>query len=640
MINDFSLYILISVIIRGKTLYVLSILIAFVSIIHFKIFNQIIYYKNYFSTEWAYLIYYRSLEPNPLIRFWDVWTKYIGLHNTANVYFIGILSEFLGTNYLGYLVVVIVLKIIATLSIFPVVLIVFRSRLLAFLTAILFTISSATAGPLDWISDGRDYLALTMLNISFITYYYCTRKYSTKLLILTSLLFSVAYLSSPPRLFTLLLLIPSVEIFWLIATRKIANLRFSLIRVIVFLLPIILISVNSPVSACCPVTKDLKRLLQDLFNGNLYHLLDPLAAPAWTIFPSYYWKFFGALDSQVLTNFANYLKFLIKSPFNFWSVTVILSSILSKRPLRFFIKVLIFNFITDIFIFYLANQHQPSAELNISHSTLILHPILITVYMLIVAITCFLEERQKRISGVKAAIFAGPLLSMIFITQMWLFKGDVINAWSSVQTYFLLPALGATLFAGAILTSFYERLKHKRLSRYLSIIIISLILFNLYQNNKEAIKRHYQFESGPAVKITEVGLLYDKLIAKLGKSAGTGDILIYFDENRSDLSTEYFSQVLTANVLSNVIHQRRARGTYGCIASFGGKEQLKKSIQISDNIIGFVRMSRCVDQDTLLNRMQKVEKPWFYKVEEFHAFKIKNGDVSDITEETLEQLKI
>ncbi|OGE42671.1 hypothetical protein A3B45_00510 [Candidatus Daviesbacteria bacterium RIFCSPLOWO2_01_FULL_39_12] len=626
---------------RRKTLLTFLLVIILVSFIHFTVFHQIVYYKNYFTTEWAYLIYYRSLQPNPVIRFWDVWEKYIGLHNTANVYYIGILSEFLGRNYLGYLVVTIILKIIATLSIFPIVLIIFKSIPLAFLTTIIFSINSSTAGPLDWISDGRDYLALTMMNISFIAYYYLIKKYSKKLLILASFLFFTTYLMSPPRLFTLLLLIPSIEMFWLLYTQKLSNLKFSLIRLIVILLPIIMISANSPVSACCPIVKGPQWLFQDILGGNLYNLLDPLAPPAWTIFPNYYWKFFGILDNYSLPNFVNYLGFLINGPMLiFWVVTVTLSLILSKKPLQFFMKVFVFISVSDVIVFYLLSQHQPSAKLDIAHLALILPPVLGTVYMLAIAIICFLEWGRSELKEIKAAIFVGPLLSMIFITPMWIFKGHVVNSWTSIQTYFLLPALGATLFMGAILTAFYYKLKNKPLFKYLSIIIIFLIIFNLYKTNKEEIQKHYEGGSGPKINITEVALLYDKLIVKLGEYAKAGDILIYFDENKSDLSYEYFPQVLTANILSNVIHQRRERGTYGCIASFGSKDELIKSIQVRNNIVGFVRSSRCVDEDTISTRMQKVEKPWFYKVENFFVFTVNNNDVTDITAETLYSLGI
>lgn len=622
---------------KNTFFWVYLILVLLVSLIHWKIFQPVIQYQNYFPSEWPFIIYYRALQPHAFGHFWDVWTKYLGLHGTDHMYFIGILSDFLGSNYLMYTVVNIVLKIIATLSVFPLVFIIFRNKLLAFLTTIIFAISSATTGPLDLATNGKDYIALALMNISLIVYYRSINSVAKRASMLSALLFFITYMVSPGRMFTLFLLIPLSEMFWLLTTHKLSNLKISLFRVFVIFLPIILISIHSPASFCCPHEKGPQLLLADTLSGNLYNLLDPLAPLSWTIFPNYYWKFFGILDNQSLDNLGNYLFFLIKSPLLIFGVlNLILAFILSKKPLKFFVKVMILNLIADIVIYFLASKHSiPGGSSATEPRLYLMYPVLASAFILIIALVSFLERKSSKIS---AAIWIGPAISMIFLLPMWIVVGHLINDWFSGQRYYLLPAMGGALFTGAVLTAIYEKSKSNQLSKSLSMVIMFIILFNLYKTNKDEVYLHFVPEDRKDIKISEVSLLYDRLINALGDSAKQGDVLIYFDENKSDITPEYLKIVFTFNNFGDIIHQRRALGTTGCIGSFSGKEKLIKSLQIRNNEEGFGINARCFDNDIIPNVTMWLDKPWFFKVKDFHAFYIQRGNLIDITKETLKEI--
>ena len=99
-------------------------------------------------------------------------------------------------------------------------------------------------------------------------------------------------------------------------------------------------------------------------------------------------------------------------------------------------------------------------------------------------------------------------------------------------------------------------------------------------------------------------------------------------------------RVFTFDTFGDVIHQRRERGTYGCIGSLSGKDKLVKSIQIRNNEKGFVVRSRCVDEDIIPNGVGESRKLWFFTVKDFHAFSIQRGNLIDIREKTLKQLDI
>lgn len=628
--------------IKNSTFWTFLLLVALVCFIQLTIFQPFIQYRLNIREDWPFLIFYRTLHPDPLSQLWTVWTKYAGLHNTTHVYHIGILSEIFGYNYQYYPVANIVLKILATLSIFPVIIIIFKSRLLAFLTTILFSISSATAGPLRWITNGKDFIAVAALNIFFISYYQTIVSYSKRLLVLSTFLFFIVYLLSPPRMFSLLLLIPLFEIFWLLKTRKLSNVRYSLIRLIFFFLPAVLISIQAPVSTCCPVTSRPQMLLGDILSGHLFNFVDPLTSVGWSIFTNDYWKYFGELNILALTNFGNYLIFLIQGPLIvFFILTIILSIILSKKPSKFFIYVFSLNFILEISVFFLANRYPPLTSDATLHLLLLRYPTFITIYIFTIAFFSFLSCRKNELKdGISEAVWIGPLISIVFLLPMWVIMGRLINDWNSVNRYFLLPALGATLFMGAILTAFYERLKSKKLLKFVSLIIISIIIFNLYQTNKAAIQKEFMPESEPRVKISDRQLLHQKLMKKLAVLAPRGDLLIYFDFDESDLGAKYYNEALTLVDFGDVIHFLRGRETYGCIGGLSDKETLKKIIQVRSNEVGFEYGGKCVDKDTGTGGIREGPQPWFYTVDKFYAFSIKNGDFIDIKDQMLKELGI
>src|SRR3989338_7123144 len=192
-----------------KNIWAFFLCSVLVFVTHFILLQPVLSYQLFNYTEdWPYLILYHSLDLN----FWDkllyVW-KTSGLHTSAQVFHIGILSDILKFNYPAYQVVNVILKAIGTLSLFPLVLILFKSRKLAFLATLLFGISSATAGSFLWIVKGSEYIGIMFLNIFLITYYYVILK-GSKLLLLSSFLFLITYLMAPPRMFPQLLLVPLI----------------------------------------------------------------------------------------------------------------------------------------------------------------------------------------------------------------------------------------------------------------------------------------------------------------------------------------------------------------------------------------------------------------------------------------------
>lgn len=631
--------------------FICSIVVFF---IHFTIYQPILQYRLFIvSEDWPFLVLYRSLYPNPLARLIEVWTT-VGLHTTAQIYHIGILSDFLKLDYSNYQVINVVLKVAATLSFFPLILVLFKNYKLAFLAPILFGISSATAGAFLWIVKGSEYIGIAFLNIFLITYYFVILKKSRWLLLLSSILFLAAYLMAPPRMFPMLLLVPLIEVYWSLRLRNLKNLKFSIMRILIYILPIILISLPAPIAPGFAFTTQPFVLLRYILSGNWHNLIDPFASIGWTLVTNDFWKFFGKLEMETFKNFGTFLIFLLKGPILiFGALSLAISLVLSKEPAKFFILVFGLNILSEILIFIIASNHlyiptELVMPYSPGHFLATKYPSLVGIYIFIVAFASFLEWRQKRDNNLLKAIWAGPIFSVVFLWPTWIVMGPLVNDYSSVHWYFGIPAMGTTLFMAAILISVYEKFKHRNLSKSFALLGILVIIFIFYQNHGVAIAKQYLGINPQKLSLKDQQLIHQQLISKLGQSAQKGNLLVYFDiiEDALNLrrTPEYYREalVLSTTNFGYWVHFRRS-GTGvindGCIAGTIDKKKLKSAIQIKNDKLGFEYQGVCVDKNaTAGNQAKKIMA--FFGLNNFYAFRIENGEFIDIRNETLKELGI
>lgn len=633
---------------KNISLWTFFLCASLVFFIHFVLYQPVIQYRLFNVTEdWPFLVLYRSLIPNPLVRLPDIWTS-AGLHTTAQIYYIGILSDFLIFNYQGYQIVNVILKTLATLSLFPLVLIIFRNRLLAYLSTILFGISSATAGSFRWIVKGSEYLAVAMMNIFLIVYYFTIKRNSKRLLILSSILLLITYLLAPPRLFPLLLLVPVIEVYWLLKMGILANFKQSIFRAVILILPVVLISMTAPVSSCCPFTSRPLILFRDILNGNWHNLLDPFAGIGWSLLTNDVLKFFGNLEYETFKSFESYLEFIFKGPvLIFASATLILSRILSKKPWKFFVTVFVFNLLSEMLLFFIANNHfnipkSQVAELSKGQFVTTKFPTLVAIYIFIVAFMSFMNWMKDKKNKLVLALWVGPTFSVIFLWPTWIIMGPLVNDLTSVHWYFMIPAMGIALFSGAILVLLYERLRFSKLSKAFAILTIIGIISTLSYTHALAIKKDYLGMNPLKLKITDQQALHEKLISKLTDSTKSGDLLIYFDipGNDADLriTPQYYKEALVMTIFGNWFHFRRGgdgRINDGCIDAIVDREILKSAI-VLEKEKGFRHKGYCIYREKSSYGSDKI----FYNMDEFYAFRVKDGQFIDIKKEILKELGI
>ncbi|HCB23225.1 hypothetical protein A3H81_00515 [Candidatus Daviesbacteria bacterium RIFCSPLOWO2_02_FULL_38_18] len=623
-------------------LWIFLFLIGLVFFIQFTLLQPIIQYR-LFVEDWTMLTGYKYLYPNPFLRFVDVWTGSGGLHTTAQIYYIGILSDFLGYNYRAFHVINVILKGIATLTLFPLVLILFRNKLLAFLTTIFYAISAGSAGPLIMVIKGGEYLAVSALNIFLIVYYYAISKKSIFLVALSSFLFLLTFLLSPSRMFPIFFLVLLVEIFWLVKSGSLKNLKFSLLRLLCFYIPVFLIARSAPVSSCCPFASRPPIILKEILDGNWHNLLVPFAGIGYSLLTTDFWKYFGFIDMATFMDFGKYLFLLFRSSAIFFFVTILISIIISKKPGKFFILVFATNFILDVLMFFVASHHfyipdKLRSFMDPSFYLITKYPALVALYVFTVSFFAFLEwKKSESNKPLLMALWVGPVFSVAFLWPTWLVIGTLIGYYTSVSWYLIIPPIGLSLFISAVLVLFYEKLKYTSALRSIAILVICAIIFVLYKTSGMEITRAFMGINPQRVKITDQGLLQDKLLAKIGGRYKSGNLFVYFDiENDVKYSKQYYQDALSLDHFEYWMHIRRSDGLGGCVSGISNKDVLRKAVKSSDAKVEFVYKGICMEMDK--KEVQKSDDAIVYDVNDFYAYKLENGEFIDIKEQTLKEI--
>ena len=270
-----------------------------VTVINLIILQPVIKYQLIeLADDWIWMVYYKSLSHMPLLaKLWYIWKK-VGIHESGYAIYVGLLGEILGMNYQAYNYVNIFFKILSAVTLFPLILIVFKNRLLATITTFIYGITSASTGSLYWMMKGGMYLGITFMNLFLLSYYFAVTKKKIFWLILSSILIFITYISSAVRVYPVFPIIILIETIWLIFNRskgdgkflqiKVRELKTSIIRIVAFFLPVFLVASRAPVSPHGFIGRKTVMLLTDIKNGNLHDLLSPLAGIGSSFLPNYF----------------------------------------------------------------------------------------------------------------------------------------------------------------------------------------------------------------------------------------------------------------------------------------------------------------------------------------------------------------
>lgn len=588
--------------------------------------------------DWRLLFFYKTLGSDPVSKISYVWSIK-GAYTTSQVYFIGILNSFFGLNYQSYHVVNIIIKLIATVSIYPLILVIFKRKLLAFLVTTIYGMSYLGSRSLEYVVKGTDYLAIIPMNIFFIFYYLIVIEKVKRWwwFVLMTLFWFLALIISPIRIYPILFLIPVIELFLCIQDCSINKILSSLKRLLILYLPLLLVYCYKQ-DAITVFLQSPHMIFQAILRGNLHIILVPFQGLGLTWVSVTEWNsIFNTID---ISSFKNYLFFLFNPPkgplFIFGIAAFLLSLIIFKRKLYSYIIIISLTSLLSIIFYYIVVYGLGIPEIfKYPFDLNKMYSILISGFVLCIALASFLEWQSfGRNNKLLFVFWVTPPIVFLYIFLIWLLAPFGVSFENRQGYYLVLPAMAASLFISALLVAIYDKASEQknRLFRMIIIFVFFAILFNLLFLNRKIINFYFSKLKEDGRFAQDQQRINHSFMQDIKEFNYKENNLFYFDSIEDTLHSNYYYEQALFESLPSRILIRNNEHNGGCVTIFTQRiNDLNKITVFTNEIKGFVYNGQC-GQDA------KITENVFYSIDNFFAFKIKNGEIISIKQEILSKL--
>lgn len=564
----------------------------------------------------------------------------IGPHNATHTYYIYFLDLLFGENYDMYLLSSISIKIIATLLLYPLFLLVTKSKLLAFLVTFIYGISYPSAGALYLYVVGNEYLGVAFMNALLISYYFALKKVRYWLLLLILIFVTFCFLASPIRVFPIFGIIVLVELY-LLCKNRLSNLLTSTFRLLAIFLPISVITVSN----FSKLTGDTYNLagLPDFWklvvDGNWYLLLNPLWGLGYIFLPISQLAIFGKIKISSLFSF---LSSLYIATIIFAIIVGFLSKVISQKPIRFFITWLLINFLLNVLLFFVGTHHFqiPSnlvAEFNGQMFNNGLYANILTNFIFSLSITSFLEwYTTRRKKSILFLIFISPFISLVFILSQWIFVRQLYMYQEGIHRYFVIPAIGASLFLASIMVAIYQN-SSKRFQPF-SLIVIIICLIQIFRISWGEIAQLFNGKKGSGRDLQIQQSLKSQAIGHIPKEKIKDDLIFYVKFASASGAANYWEDTFDWRNLIYWMHIKRSYITNdsidGCIAMTWDFSELEKMATIQDGSKGFLYKNTGNKEMACFRKAIAYSLDGkFIPLDNLFVFRIENSQVIDISNE-------
>lgn len=583
------------------------------------------------DVDWMFLLDFKQLsmqyhDPiSHLINGWKKWGVY-----TYQIYYIGLIEKFFGFEYRNFQIVTLFFKVIATLSIYPIILLITKSRLAAFITTLIYGTAYSSVGVMYTVVTSGLFVAIPVMNLFFIWYWYLINKGKNSIgsILLGVLLFSITLLLATERMYPLVPTVILIELFWWFKNgySRIILLQ-GLKRLSLFLILFLIVFIYRP-SILTPVSGNTEVTYQKLLLGNWQVVLSPIMSLGGLFVPKDFWPFFGVVN---INSFSKYIDFLLSGPMIiFVLLSIFLSIFLSRHKIKFILDTLIFTMILGLGVYFLATHHlhiSNSARMHFDFGYII--PCLIGIYIISFAIALFKEWlRGGKEDNLLISMIGGITIAFIFIVTTWI-PADYVLVFTGVHRYLTIPAIGSSLLIAGIVTIIFNRFRSsKGLQPFAAtafLLLIPLILLN-FKTIADHMKYELEFAGTDAPSHIR---MKEKLWSYLGNFSKIEPSVFYFDES-VDYDNGYFDET---TIMAGFNYWMRFRGNDIV------DPKLTPALLRSNLICQEVR-SMCLSKVESLVTTKDGEKgilygDIFYKKENFYAFRFINRDIIDIRKEVV-----
>src|SRR3990170_1601208 len=278
-----------------------------------------------------------------------------------------IIYHFYGLNPTPYFVASFIMRIIAAFSFLPLVLFLFKDKILAYLASIFFLVTSTGLETTGWVFNMPSYIAITLFNLYLLSVFKSKEKDSLKLIFISVILFGLTIVVQPIRMAFLPLLGIFIEVLYLLFRFKKVETKYSFIRISIYILIVLSIFLFGKIGGSIGIGSTENRLSGGFINSIFKYFSDfkpengkyefkfflfPIAQLGQMVFPNRLvlrsWESLNPITTSELLSFfaGGYLLILI--------MVVLLSTLKNKSS--FFRSIVILSIIGfGYFIFWLRN---------------------------------------------------------------------------------------------------------------------------------------------------------------------------------------------------------------------------------------------------------------------------------------------
>lgn len=615
------------------TIFIFLLLILLV--IH-QPFVKILSQLDFSHDDWILTTHFKNLGLHPYQEFYTYY-KYRSAYFAYQTFYIGSMETIFGLNPPSISYFNLVIKILSALSIYPLILILFRKKLLAFLTALLVAFNYNSFATLEYPMKGADYFGILFMIWFLALYGYSIMNHLKALKWMLSLtaLFLLALFFSPARTYPLLVIPLLTEIFYLIKVRSKEYLSTSFKRLLAVYLPILIVFLKDPPQYWYVLTH-IPGVFNKLAQGKLDHILVPFSGIGLSLFPQSFWGDFGfnLITHKTLITILLYPLLPVAGPLTY----IILWSVL-KKPFKATLIILIANLILVPF-FYSILEASGDTPISLEH----FYPYLIGGYCLTLAIYFLVKWLlEKNAKQHYLALALGPLFSLVFVLLTWVLA-DRNLTFTGIHYYLNIVSIGSSLFIAVIIYHIFFKINIKTNNlHHLALIFLFLIIFSLFITNSFTAQNYFisQLEEGRS--IDENNQLKQQMQFYLNKYQITDlskPVLFIFDETGETQSnkTVYANGLIVYFIYWMHIQNNILRpGCVGNLPAAIDQKSIEKLIVEKDGKKYLSYYGLCLKPQDKLN---VVLEQVLYKPEEVYFFQLKNKKIIDVQSEWQKKLNL
>lgn len=605
-------------------------LVIIVSIIQLFLLGIIIQ-NGFTSDDWWLLFDYKTIGNGlGFLEKYILTLQVIGLYHTYQVTYVGILESLFKSNYSFYQIAGLVLKILATVSLYPLLLAVFKRKILAFLTTLLYGISYSSAGALLFVCTGSDYLAIFFMNIFLLYYYYSFISKKRLPFYLAIILLFFSFISAPIRMYPLLAIVFLIEIFAWIKSRRFCYFAVMISRLIGLFLPFFIIYRMAP-GLTGGQLDSISSVFSFLFFGNYSLLLSPFSGIGYTFLTNNYWSLiFGNANFD---NFKNYFLFLLHGPLVIYPVFAIaIGFLLTKKPLIYILGIVFANVTFEIISYFFITNLRGIGGLNVRYFVPnSIHAVFLGFFVVTISISSVIIWLKNHRSNILLlSLFAGPMFSSIFFWGIWMLRGDALTFKEGLHWYMVTATIGSSLFLASLMVLIFDKIKFiiNPYLKYSLVILLFLIIIPIYSISNKEIKNTFSALIDTGSRAQDHEYMKNTLLSYIKNPLEEKPILFYFEPKNA----KFYPISLIIGFEETMLF-RNWELVNGCVGIIIDKNILEKSMTVKDGVKGFNMSSLCVKNSLEAGRFEV-----FYKPENLYAFRLQGKSMIDIKGEVLERL--